>query len=187
MTEPQDVSAEKVNGKARKPTMRGIILWSAGILLALLLAWLIGTVAVPVWQTRSAVLYCTSDQTPSEANDWEGGLARLGGPDRALPRLQAYLRMPDFLAPEKSNAVILLGYCGRRAVPVLVSRLEHPEALMRIAAAEALCEIGPAAQAAVPALKSALDDPDDSVRQAAAGALKWIRGEPQKDKTGRNN
>ena len=87
--------------------LRGAILWTAGILVALGLAWFVGTVAIPVWQTRT-VLYgqFTIGGSPMERRSVL--IDRLGGPERAPARLRLYLQMPEFLAPDKYGAQVLL-------------------------------------------------------------------------------
>ncbi len=64
---------------------------------------------------------------------------------------------------------------GARAVPALIDSLKSDDAKVRIAAAQALAEIGPVAGAAVPGLlDQALHDPVLYAGTTAAGALRHI-------------
>jgi HEAT repeat protein len=64
---------------------------------------------------------------------------------------------------------------GARAVPALTGSLKSDDAKVRIAAAQALAEIGPVAKAAVPdLLNQALHDPVLYAGTTAAGALRRI-------------
>ncbi len=64
---------------------------------------------------------------------------------------------------------------GTRAVPALAESLKEKDSKVRVAAAQALAEIGPAANAAVPALlDQALHDPVLYAGTTAAGALRTI-------------
>jgi len=65
-------------------------------------------------------------------------------------------------------------------VAALIRGLQDPNPLVRLKAAKALGQQGPAAAEAIPALTQALQDPDESLRLVAASALKKInqgRGE----------
>jgi HEAT repeat protein len=64
---------------------------------------------------------------------------------------------------------------GARAVPALIESLKSDDAKVRIAAAQALAEIGPVAKVAVPdLLNQALHDPVLYAATSAAGALRKI-------------
>ncbi len=72
MPEVADPSA----GRLR--TWRPTVLWTAGILLALGLAWFIGAVAVPAWRARVAIAaYCERQIPCSELLKRMGGEAAL--------------------------------------------------------------------------------------------------------------
>ena len=58
----------------------------------------------------------------------------------------------------------------------LVAALSDPEAVVRLAAAQALGLIGPPAKPAVQPLWRLIRDPDEAVREAALRAIKRIRG-----------
>ena len=160
-------------------TWRPIALWTAGILLALGLAWFVGAVVVPVWQTRAAVTRCY-DRRALLARALVDEVDVLGGPDEATQKLGLYLRVPDPLAPHRMIATRMLGECGRCAVPALKSLLDDEDKTVRYWAAWELGNVGTAAEDTAPALTRALADADGDVRQAAADALKKIRGDEAK-------
>jgi HEAT repeat protein len=71
----------------------------------------------------------------------------------------------------RAEAVSALAFFGAPSVPVLTDGLGDPDAQVRLGAARALGQIGPAAVEAVPALARKLRDPDSRVRFDAAVAL----------------
>lgn len=101
---PDGLPAEK-SGK----NLRGAVLWTAGIFAALGLAWFIGAVAVPFWQTR-ALLSKSFTRAGSPMEHPRVLIGKLGGPERAPARLRLYLRMPKCVAPDKWCAKALLGF-----------------------------------------------------------------------------
>jgi hypothetical protein len=117
-----------------------MILWTAGILLALGLAWFVGAVAVPVFEVRAVVReWYTGGYHPMYkdtffAKDIKG----LGGPRAAARKLSLYLHAPESLAPRKEFVVSVLGECGEPAVPELERLLQHRNPSIRQAAARAL-------------------------------------------------
>jgi len=68
----------------------------------------------------------------------------------------------------------------QEASPALIEALQDTDWGVRVAAATALGEIGPAAKAARPALEKALLDADKRVRESAREALNGIEGNPKK-------
>jgi hypothetical protein len=124
--------------------------WTAGILLALGLAWLIGAVVVPLWETKAVVgQYRDTSSWVYSGTDLESyrlaietqAINKLGGPRRAARLLSLYVRMPDRWSTEKRSAMKLLGGCGPDAVPQLEGLLDHRNVVVRSAAAEALKKI----------------------------------------------
>ena len=75
---------------------RPMIMWTAGILVVLGLAWFIGAVAVPYYQVRAVFKLRALDV---DGFFYEEGVRVLGGPERALPKIRVYLRFPSKLAP----------------------------------------------------------------------------------------
>ena len=132
---------------------------------ALLTALVGGTVHIvgSALKTRRVVLNCRSG----------GGVSELGGPERTCSRLSLYLRLPDWIAPKKSDAVIwILGSCGRPAVCVLVPLLDHSDMKMRHAAATALRNIGSDAKDAASSLVNLVrNEKNTELRSLAAEAL----------------
>jgi HEAT repeat protein len=147
-----------------------MILWSAGIVLALGLAWFVGAVVVPVWQVRRAI------EAPSALNGAGATfgatvIGRLGGPEKAIAKIGIYLRLPEYIAKDRWAAAGNLRYCGSRAVPLLIMALRHNDAEVRSAAAIALAQMEPAPTEAAAALAVALHDQAPGVRLHAVWAL----------------
>jgi hypothetical protein len=142
-------------------------LWTTGILLVLGLAWFIGTVAVPFWQVRAEVntykLRFRELPSPSAVD-------RLGGPDRAIPKLALYLRLPERVAGDKWVVLHLLGHCNKDAVPLLLDAA-HRDPRARPIVAFCLGGMGGKAREAVPFLLAALEDADAETRANAADSL----------------
>jgi HEAT repeat protein len=140
--------------------------WTAGILLALGLAWFVGAVAVPVVRAHLA-LSSLSRADIAEADVIE----RLGGRLPACRALSLHLRCPGFDARERGMAAWLLKYCGSDAVPPLRRAMGDDQWYVRRCAALALGEIGPGARAAEPELGRALRDNVPDVQLHAAWAM----------------
>jgi len=86
----------------------------------------------------------------------------------AAETLEVGLSRPDPIGSAVRDALI---ECGESAVPCLVRGLGGTDESVRLRAARAAGEIGPAAAAAVPSLLRALRDVSEAVRAAAAEAL----------------
>jgi hypothetical protein len=108
-------------------TWRSKIFWTAGILLALGLAWFVGVVAVPVWQVRSFV-----KGMPDPAN--MNALPHPSSPARIARGVGIYLWLPESWAPNKEWAALLYGRCGERATPGLLAALDHRDERVRLVA-----------------------------------------------------
>ena len=149
-------------------TWRPMVLWTAGILVALGFAWFVAAVVVPVWRTGKVVESFAQafDDNPT------GFVDRLGGKQEAGRSLTLYLRMPERVAPCKEDALRLLNAClpeGRPAVATLVPLLGHRDPRVRRQAVVWLGRLGPEARAAVPALILALDD------QTKVEDMLWVK------------
>ncbi len=160
---------------ARPRSKRIYVYW--GIALTLLLAsalfcWL---VAVPVMQARAII---EDFEAMSEADarkllknqpgrmawyqdrmrfvDWRGvaAIQQAGGPQRALPLLRLYIRLPKWVAPKRMWAVFLMGYCGMEALPDVLRALESDDEEIREGGYNALGKFGPEI---VPELLAALE------------------------------
>jgi len=102
-------------------------------------------------------------------------ISRYYGPDVVAPVLAHYLRMPAFVAPQKTDAVVLLRYCGPNGIAPLIAALGRSDPALRAEAATQLGLLGQSANSAIPALEKALEDENADVNQAAGSALKKIR------------
>lgn len=170
---------------------RAVIVATVGIVVIMGLAVFYVAVVAPLRETHVIVrefgeVYAHG-RASTEMYQQKEATQRLGGPDRAADRLARYLRLPKWMSPDRVNATRLLGWCGPRAVPVLVQTLGDANKDVRRAAASALSRMGdvhtegwggwrgkqdsPALKEAVPALVKALNDPDREVRLRAIGAL----------------
>jgi len=150
---------------------RAVILASVGIVAILGLTSFIVAVGGNICQVRAVV-----KSTPVLGKE---AVERLGGPKRALRRLQFYLRWPRWVAPKKSIAVLLMGHCNTEdAVSLLIKLLDHDDKRLRRSAAMALGEMGPQARSAQPLLLTALGDNHAIVRSWAASALVKIGASP---------
>ena len=155
-------------------TWRPIALWSAAILLALGLAWFVGAVAVPVWQTRAAV------KKHAINSDFIGAVRSLGGPEQAASKLRFYFLLPERWTESRWFAARLLGHCGPSAAPSLRRLLRAPESEstdVRIQALDSLNDLAPSS--AVPELIAALEDKDPTVRSMSAKVLGRIGPQAQ--------
>jgi hypothetical protein len=144
--------------------------WTAGILLALGIAWFVGAVVVPVWRTREVIwtnnVHSGSVHTPS----LPGTMEELGGPEQAAGRLGMFIRMPKWFTEfdphdmpgreyhDVDFAVTVLACCGRPAVRHLIWALRHPDPETRVSAMWSLGMIGPEAREALPTLIAATRD-----------------------------
>jgi hypothetical protein len=130
-------------------TWRPMVLWSAGILLALGLVWFVGAVVVPAWQTRGVIDdYCrktfgnAQPRTPPPPGYYESPtIEALGGGARAAGQIRVYLSLPAKSSAHVYSAIYLLGWCGPPATPVLQRFLRDSDPSVRAAAAEALKRI----------------------------------------------
>jgi HEAT repeat protein len=149
-----------------KRSKRMYVLWATALTLLLTLGLFCWLVVVPYFRVRAAIERCagTWDLMPQE-------IERLGGPELAARDLSLYTRLPDRIADRKRTAALLLGRCGKPAVPALVGLLGNKDEYVRWYAAYALGRIGPEAREAVPALARALGDNNKDVRRCAAEAL----------------
>jgi len=130
-----------------------MILWSAGIVLVLGLAWFVGAVVWPVWLTRKVVLaYSGPDAYVMMAGYHDAAIAHLGGQELAARRLTLYLRLSPAVAPHKVVALRLLRECGPWGVAPLTSALRSDRPALQRTASSLLAEYGPQAGSAAPEL-----------------------------------
>jgi len=153
-----------------------MVLWSAGIVLALGLVWFVGAVVVPTLETHRVVKQFRSRCSGGKgANDEKADAAilQLGDAETVSRRLGIYLRLPRWTYDEdlRYYAVRLAVSCERPAMKLLGRELRGEDPRERFTAAEGLARIGPDAIAFAPALERALCDPEADVRIAAGYAL----------------
>ena len=83
-------------------------------------------------------------------------------------------------------ALLRTGSSAPTAFPCLIGSLKDMW-WIRVAAARALADLGPAAKTAIPALTDLLQDSHMYVRIAAAEALEKIKGEKNRDASGQRS
>lgn len=174
--------------QATKPPRiwRPIVLWTAGILLALGIVWPAAQVASSLRQV-SAVLDefgpgCSTAPDKFFDEMCPYYVERLGGAERAAAKLGLYLRMPRRWTEKEYRsyrwvAVTILGYCGRSGVPHLLRELhDQPKLGERTeeSALGALGRIGPEAQETIPDLVRMEAHPKDVREEAITGAIAKI-------------
>jgi HEAT repeat protein len=103
-------------------------------------------------------------------------LIHIAGPSQErVGALADLLRLREPCDGAAAYAAAELGKLGRQAksaAPQLLNAFEHPDAQVRVNAADALGQVGADPKKAVPALIGLLkDDPEREVRRSAAGAL----------------
>jgi len=146
---------------------RAVIFATLGIVTILGLAFFIAAVVGPHWQTHKVICHVW---WPYISEAGPEAIQRLGGPDRALDRLVAYRRLPDWMKPRRAKANILLGYCGPRAIPALLDAFAEDDAGMHYSAKHALMGLA-GTRESVHALVVALRDENPRVREGAAIVL----------------
>jgi tetratricopeptide (TPR) repeat protein len=178
-----------------KSTRRMYVLWAIALALLLTLGAFCWLVVVPVWQVRRVLedhevgkpspgyLLPTLPEEPYLVSifDPDRVFDELGGRQEAFAKLRLYLRAPNGITPKRPVVVLLLGYHGRNAVPLLIEQLDHEDPWIRELAAHALGRIGSEAGAAAPRLRDMANDSTEDVRVVAAEALKKIKSAQKKD------
>ncbi len=165
-------------------TWRPMAAWTAGILLALGLAWFICVLAASFVQVRAAVgridaaierIACGQGAPATEGKAPELEVAALGGPEKAAAKCSLYLRCPEWLATDdqKGTAFMILSACGPPAVPRAESLLRSSNGHVRADAARVLGELKD--PQSVKLLTCALQDPESQVRWAVLVSLGKLR------------
>jgi HEAT repeat protein len=148
--------------------------------------------AAPVRQAAAAVLLqagpaaariqpalagALTDADPAVRIFAAGAIGQLGEPQSAMPVLLAGPEHEDPpIRAESAGMLALVEAAHVAAVAPLTEALSDPEAVVRLAAAQALGAIGASAKPAVQSLWRLIRDPDESVREGALRAIKRIRG-----------
>jgi len=162
---------------------RGALWVGVGVVLILALAFFLASFVGAMVHVHNVL----RDGTENWGGIWtdenvEIAVKRLGGPERAAGQLSFYLRLPERVTTYRRQAVTLLGFCGKSAVPALKRALKNEDTFVRSHAVYALGRIGPAAKGAVCSLKEALEGESDMVAIGAARVL-FKMGAPDIDKT----
>jgi hypothetical protein len=113
-------------------TWRPMAAWTAGILLALGLAWFVGAMVLPVWQVRTILM----DKGNYQMGSLNVDVARLGGKESSARTLSIYMQLPDKLAPRKRWCVRLLEECGDYGVPAIKKALRSSDIYARLEAGD---------------------------------------------------
>jgi hypothetical protein len=150
--------------------------WTAGIVLALGLAWFVGAVVVPVWQVRGVLR-----RNASMEHNWIAALAdgpqlaaQLGSSQTATHKLAMYIQVPRFVAPRKQSAMYLLLSCGEEGYQSIRTFFKVGDVEQRVCATKAVLFMKGIDVIAM--LMEALADSDPQVRLAAlAGADQAIQ------------
>lgn len=157
--------------KPTTPTARTVVFAGAGVVALFSIAFLFAVFVAPILHTRSVVReYAEHGLTASNRET----LACLGGPNRAVRRLMAYLRLPDWAAPDRSYAFTLLLSCGKPAGPGLIELMGDRDPGIRSGAGTWFQKMGLGTREAVPGVMEHLGDPNPGVRTVAANVLGGI-------------
>jgi HEAT repeat protein len=148
-------------------TWRPMIFWTAGILLALGLAWFVGAVVTPYLQVRAALARARGSKYANIGNE----LTAMGSQEDAARRLSFYLNLPHWMADDKLTALAFLRQCGPSATPPLVRLLNERSFPNRAEVAWCLGQMGDEAGLAVPSLVAALGDESEGLRFESARSL----------------
>jgi HEAT repeat protein len=159
-------------------TWRPMVLWSAGVLLVLGLAWFLMAVVVPVCRVhaaaerianlREAPFVDSLQQLALEAEE----VQKLGGSERAARRIVLYLRLTRGSTRRHPEAVWMLRQCNPAATDHLIGLLRDSDSKVRCIAAECLGDSR--AREAVKPLMALVHDADEGVRHATVKALGQI-------------
>jgi len=114
---------EPAPAEGRQRNLRGAILGTVGILLALALAWFVGAVAVPFFQVRAVV----REFGGRPSNVAAPYIERLGGPERAAARLALFAGLPGWATSSRDRhyAASLLGCTNQWDLACEVYRTTH--------------------------------------------------------------
>ncbi len=169
--------------QAAKPrTWRPMVHWTAGILLALGLAWFVAAVVVPYFRVRAFM----TGGAPSRED-----ISRLGGPEKTARWIVWYLRLPKVIAPRSGYDLWGWGELRQHVAPCLIQLMREEDGDRLVAAYllggvlavsahkpdwdQTEPDVEPRVfDEGVLALASALRDSDEDVRYTAARALGWI-------------
>jgi len=121
------------------------VYWGIALVLLLVTGVLCWTMVVPVLGVRNVVItshemdtgekfvLSQTEGNPPELASKEAAalIERLGGPRRASQRLDAYLRLPAWVASHREEAIYLLCFCGAWGDPVIERARKHEDPRVR--------------------------------------------------------
>ena len=135
-----------------KRSKRLYVYWGVSLTLLIaagLICWL---VVVPFLEVRATVERLADEESTAAE------VKRLGGPDEAMSILERYLRMPESIAPHKTEAARAFGRLGPTALPGIKALLKDDDYNVRVGAVFALWELGPGVEGVEDLLKSLAED-----------------------------
>jgi hypothetical protein len=154
------------------PSRAAVIGWAAAMLVVPAVTWYLVTIAVPGYQAHRAIRRDRTELQVGIFGDLYGSqnvVNVLGGPEPALRKLRAYLKLPRVLASYRGEAICHLGRCGSQALPHIVAFLNDRDPKARTQALLALEQSE--SPRALELLEPMIDDPDLECRCTAAGVL----------------
>jgi hypothetical protein len=168
--------SESAGQPAHTPrTWRPMAAWTAGILLALGLAWFVGAVVWPVWQVRFVVNQIAAAAQGQHAKSHMPLAAYdLGEPRQACAKIRLYMRTWRPSGVQETGALSLYAAYASRSCEAAVEGLTDPSPLIRVESARVLGEMLDTRSDIISALERAVHDDDKRVSFAAESALKKI-------------
>jgi hypothetical protein len=169
-------------------TLLPIVLWSAGIVLLMVLIWAATRSWLDVRETDAIIrdvrpAPMSGGPAPGErVISPESAIEMLGGKDEAVRKLGLYLQWPRSLPPRRPDeagrwsALSLIAQCGPAALGPVVRASRDRDPHVREAAAYVIGSVS--RDAALPVLTRLLEDPEQSVRCAAVKSLGDLKPEP---------
>jgi len=158
-------------------TWRPMILWSAGIVLAMVLVWFVAAVVVPVWQVHAAVM-------DTQASSGQNITPMSGEPRQNAAKIRMYIRVTRPDGSREKAAYMLYIACAassgsRGDFGALLDGLADANPDIRLVSVDLLGKLRSCvgSDGVAMALQAATLEKDERVRTAAAEALKKIRGE----------
>jgi hypothetical protein len=159
---PSDKSPQGGGGvDTKRRSKRMYVYWSGALTLLITVVLLCWLVVVPTWQVHRAVRECNS---PPYAK--QPAIKKLGGQEEAIRRLVSYSRLPNWIAPRRTQAVDLLNDCGPAGLRQLLLLASSEDQDLSCAARIRITNRETAFTVA-----SLLSDPDPTVRKNALSVV----------------
>ncbi len=155
-----------------------MVLWTAGLLLVLALAWYVAAVAVPAWQIDRLLRTPDPDVALLLVQDEDRFVQRFGGRRGVISRMELYIGAPGWLAGHKFYAAGCLAYGGQEALPAIRKALASAVPEVRAGARHGLVHLICKSKdtSLVPEVIDGLLDADVRVRWETVRALKNLAG-----------